>query len=246
MDKNSQLVSYAYYYQGNWSKIAHALAMQEEVPIIKPKESYVTIYDSFYPECFRELRFPPWVIFYEGNIEILQKECVAIVGSRNSTLYGEEATKWIVSNLKDRYGFVSGLAKGIDGIVHQSAIEQGAYTIGIIGSGLGTCYPSCNQWLYDIMREKHLILSEYPWYAPVRREHFPWRNRLIAALGKALFVSQAKLKSGTMLTVNEALALSKDIYCIPYEILDKEGEGCNYLIQQGASILYETNQFLLI
>ncbi|MBR2746028.1 MAG: DNA-processing protein DprA [Erysipelotrichaceae bacterium] len=91
--------------------------------------------------------------------------------------------------------------------------------------------------MYQHIREKGLLISEYPLGTSPRREHFPFRNRIMAALASKVIVCQASEKSGTMLTVNEALELGKDIYVVPYRITDSEGRGCNSLIQQGANII---------
>ena len=110
-------------------------------------------------------------------------------------------------------------------------------TIGVIGCGIERVYPKENQLLFEAMAENQLILSEYPKDTPPHASHFPWRNRIIAALAKRLVVVEAKEKSGTMLTVNEALKLDKDIYVFPYRYEDHFGRGCNLLIQQGANML---------
>lgn len=242
MDKRELLALFSVQFNGDWSLIAKAIQTNLQPLNCEIKDAYITIYDEAYPKEFHALRFPPWVIFYEGNLSLLEKRKVSIVGARDSIPYGEKWTKEIVRTLKDRYVFVSGLAKGIDACVHEEAILSNGNTIGIIGQGLGSVYPKSNQALYDVMRKDHLILTEYPHYVGVRKHHFPWRNRLIASLGEVLFVSQARQKSGTMLTVNEAIQLSKDIYCLAYPFEHPEGEGCHQLIEQGANILYSLKQ----
>lgn len=240
MGKREALISYACRHGGDWSSIASAMRTQEACTC-RADEPCITIYDSVYPDSLRKLRFPPWVLFYRGDLTLLSQPCMTIVGSRKMSEAGQHATLQIAEALRDRFVLVSGLAAGVDAAVHVSALIQGR-TIGVIGSGLNTHYPAQNALLYDEMEKKHLILSEYPRGVGIRKEHFPWRNRILAALGQAVIVTQARVRSGTMLTVNEAISLSKDIYCVPYPFNDESGQGCNLLISQGAMILYETEQ----
>ena len=241
MTIREKICDYAIYYQGNWSKIAQAISTDESVPHFKC-DHFITFYDVEYPEAFRNLRFPPWVIFYEGDLSLLKKECVSIVGSRNASEYGINCTKEIVRRLSDRYVIVSGLAKGIDAVAHKTALEINHDTIAVIGSGLKTHYPKCNEYLYQKITENGLIISEYPDLVGVKKEHFPWRNRLIAALGERVFVTEATCKSGTMLTVNEAITLGKDVYVVPYPLKTVNDSGCNLLLSQGAFLLYDWRQ----
>ncbi len=242
MEWKDKIVYYAYKYSGDWTQIAEAIKNNEEICDCVIEDKYITVFDEKYPECLKRLRFPPWILFYEGNLDLLNEECISIVGSREATKYGEGITRLIVRNNLDKV-IVSGLAKGIDAIAHDEAIKKGK-TIGIIGCGLKNEYPLSNKYLYDILKKEHLIISEYPYFVKAKKHHFPWRNRLIAALGKEIYVTQAKIKSGTMLTVNEAINLSKEIYVAPYPLFVKEGEGCNLLISQGANIILELNKDL--
>lgn len=243
MKLSYKIACYAYECNGDWSKIAQKIKDNEDVYSYTIEEKYVTIVDSNYPESFRQLRYPPWVIFYEGDITLATRSMVSVVGSRKSTMYGEEMTTLICKQLVKRNVLVSGLAKGIDALVHHVGISQGK-TIGVLGCGLGEFYPRCNIELFNEMRKHHLVLSEYPKLTKAQKHHFPWRNRLIAALGDILVVTQAQYKSGTMLTVNEAIELSKEVYCVPYPMNVDAGKGCNLLIQQGAQMITEIDSFL--
>lgn len=236
-----ELIRLAITLDGSWTAISAALRQGVQPPEV-PLQKALTLYDEAYPESLRALRYPPWVLFYEGNPELLQQPLLSIVGSRDMNAYGRQVTIRCAAALAQRYVLVSGLARGVDGQVHRTAIASGGHTIGIIGSGLGTCYPRQNADLYAWMRKQELILSEYPFHTGVAREHFPWRNRLLAALGEKLIVTQARIRSGTMRTVSEALNLSKEVWCIPWPYDDATGEGCNALIFQGAQILYSPEQ----
>lgn len=237
MEKREAAARFAVYYEGNWKQIRDALASEKRPPDVEPKDKWISFWDSEYPECLRQLQCPPWVLFYEGDLTLLQRRKAAIVGSRRMTYYGAELTGIAADILKEEFVIVSGLAKGVDAEAHRHALAGGK-TIAVIGSGLAWKYPTCNRELYQRIREDGLIISEFPHDTPVRRYHFPWRNRIIAGLCEVVVVTQAALKSGTMYTVSEALELGRDICCMPYPFEAPEGELCSLLVQEGASLLF--------
>lgn len=240
----NKILYYALKYQGEWHKITNAIANQESALEIDYSYPYVTILDSAYPKAFRNLRYAPWVIFYEGDLSLLDQKMISIVGARECNAYGKDMAIHVSKLLKQKAVLVSGLAKGIDAIVHQEALDH--HTIGVVGGGINVVYPKENASLYELMRKHHLIISEYPHNTKPLAYHFPWRNRLIAALGDALVVIQAKKRSGTLLTVNEALELGRTVYCIPHNFNDKYGLGSNLLLSQGANIIIDDQDILAI
>ena len=227
-----KLIRLAIRYRGDYTSVKRALRKKENPPDCELQKA-ITILDDEYPEELRQLKKPPFVLFYEGNKELLRGRKAAVVGSRLAKDYAIKATEDIVEKMNGQFVIVSGMAKGIDAVAHWKAERS----IGILGNGLNVVYPKENRDLYDHMRKNGLLLTEYPEDVEPRKEHFPFRNRIIAALAEAVIVTQASNKSGTMLTVNEALNLGKDIYTIPYRLTDKEGTGCNKLIQQGAFVI---------
>lgn len=237
MERN-EIAALAVQYEGDWTKIHDALERGEKPAETAVTEPCITILDEAYPDCLRQLEYPPYVLFCWGDLTLLKKPMVTVVGSRQITMEGAAATEKISTILSRKYVIVSGLAKGADGISHRTAIACRGRTIGVCGQGLDTIYPRENADLYKEMGRHHLLLSEYPRHTRIARSHFPWRNRILAALGKFTVVTEARVKSGTMHTVNEALKLGKDIYCVPYGFSSTYGEGCNQLIQEGASVLY--------
>ena len=148
MELRKYLANLSYKYLGQWSKIANALKNHESVTDYPIEENYLAICDENYPEEFLKLRYPPWVIFYKGNIELLKLRKVAIVGSRVINDYAYDMTIKLANKLACDHCLVSGLALGVDGLVHQCGIEKGK-TIGIIGSGLNYIYPKSNKVLYE-------------------------------------------------------------------------------------------------
>ncbi len=244
MENRELLALLSVRYEGNWHRIAAALKRKERPESKMIADRYVTVIDDEYPARLKDLRYPPWVLFYRGDLSLLQRRSVTIVGSRKMSAQGKRVTEEIARTLAPACVIVSGLAKGVDAAAHGAALEGGGRTIGVIGSGLRYTYPAVNAGLYRRMEKEDLILSEFPHDTGVRREHFPWRNRILAALSKQVIVTQASVSSGTMHTVNEALALDREIWCVPYPYGDPSGEGCDLLIQQGANILYEKKQLI--
>ena len=240
MNQRERLIAAAVFYEGNWNRIKEALIKKEEFTNTSA-QNCITIYDEEYPACLKELKYPPFVLFYKGDIGLLKKPMITIVGSRELSPYGKQVTEAASRILAKKYVIVSGLAKGADGSAHAMALRYGK-TVGVIGSGLGTRYPAVNIPLYKEMEQRGLIVSEYPYHTGVRREHFPWRNRILAALSARVIVTGARLRSGTMLTVNEALELGRDVYCFPYPFGEESGMGCDRLILEGAGILYTEDQ----
>lgn len=239
-----QLLYYVLKYQGEYYKIKHAIETNEAWSSVSCKEAYVTILDEAYPVRLRMLEQPPYVLFYRGNLDLFKQEGVGVIGSRMPTTYGVHVTNDVVSILKKKYVIISGLAKGIDGCAHQQAMN--AKTIGILGCGIDQYYPKENKQLQQAMEKTQLVISEYPNSAKPYAYHFPWRNRLIAALSKAIVVMEAGMKSGTMLTVNEALKYDIPIYCIPHSIYNQHGIGNNHLIGQGAQIVTDMRDIEMI
>jgi len=234
--KQIQLLYYALKYYGNYDRIMYAIYTNEYWEKVETNLLYITILDDEYPVSLRMLKKPPYVLFYKGDISLLKEKKCSIVGSRKPCAYAIEFTINATKMLSDKFVVVSGLAKGIDGIAHQSAIDRGK-TIAVLGSGINYCYPKENEELYETISLEHLVISEYPNALPPKKYYFPFRNRLIAALGDFLLVTQAGNRSGTMITVNDALDLGKEIYTIPYSIDNTCGDGCNILIEQGAQII---------
>lgn len=231
------LIRLAIKYSGDYFKIEKAIKNNEAISKNIPLQQAITVIDNDYPKSLLMLKKPPFVLFYKGNKDLLKNEMVAVIGSRKISEYGCKATIEVVNLLKDKYTIVSGLAKGVDSIASMYAKSS----IAVIGNGINVSYPASNANLYQYMMDKQLIISEYPKDVLPQKKHFPFRNRIIAALSKSVVVTQAAIRSGTMITVNEALALNKDIYCIPYPYDDISGQGCNLLIQQGSNIFLLNN-----
>lgn len=230
------------HFQGDWDSIFNAVQNKvyfDQELIAKTIDGfeghYVTIIDDEYPLKLKNVYKPPFVLFYEGNFSLLDKPSLSVVGTRLCSDYSVQAIEKIIKELKGQFVIISGLAKGIDTVAHRTIIEESGSTIAILGAGIDICYPKSNYDLYTEIKEKHLLLSEYPPHTPIKKSSFPFRNRLISALGDALLVGEMSFQSGTYHTVRFSLELGKDIFCIPHDIFDNDQS--NELIKDGAVVV---------
>ena len=183
------------------------------------------------------------MLFYYGDLNLVNTKCIGVIGMRQPSDYGIEVTKTIVSKLVlENYTIVSGMALGIDAMAHQSAMNVLGKTIAVLGSGIDNCYPLKNKTIYEIMKVNQLVISEYPGNLVPKKINFPRRNRIISGLSESILVTEANERSGTMITVGHALEQGKDIYCIPSRINDSSG--CNRLIQQGAKLVMDISDIV--
>ena len=201
------------------------------------KSNVITIMDSdLYPKEFNQILHPPFVLFYYGNISLLKnKNKLAVIGSRQNTSYGKKVTEDILNDLHEKIDsltIISGMAKGIDGIAMRTAIKNNDNVIAILGSGIEYCKTS----------NKGLILSEYPLDTKPLKENFPIRNRLIAGLCDCVFVPEAKIKSGTSITIKYALDNGKEIFVAPNQLFSNSLN--NLLLRDGANICISADDLL--
>lgn len=197
----------------------------------------ITYRDKQYPKLLRNIYHFPIVLYVKGNKEILNQDFIAIVGCRNCTNYGEQIAKKFSYDLAKRnISVISGMARGIDTFAHMGCIQaNGAKTVAVLGSGLDNIYPPENKILYEnIIRFGGAIISEYVVGTKPIGSNFPKRNRIISGMAKSLIVIEAKIKSGTFITVDFALEQGKDIYVVPGNINSLCSEGTNELLKQGA------------
>ena len=196
-----------------------------------------SILDDCYPWDLSEIYNPPALLFYQGNIDLLELPKVAVVGSRDSSKLGNQSVQKIIKELNNELIIVSGLARGIDTAAHMAALQNGGRTIAVIGTGLDVFYPKANKKLQAYIGKNHLVLSEYgPGEQPLKF-HFPERNRIIAGLCRGVIVAEAKMRSGSLITCERAMEEGRDVFAIPGSILDGKSDGCHHLIQEGAKCI---------
>lgn len=201
------------------------------------KIKYITPFDEEYPDKLRNIDNSPEGIYIKGSLPNKDAPCVAIVGSRVCSEYGKAMAKEFAKELaKNNVSIISGMARGIDGIAQEAAINAGGKSYGILGCGIDVVYPISNKRLYERVVEKGGLITEYPPGREPLPHQFPQRNRIISALSDIVLVIEAKKRSGTSITVSRALEQGKDIFAVPGRLYDACSEGCNELISQGAGI----------
>ncbi|MBR1581783.1 MAG: DNA-protecting protein DprA [Bacilli bacterium] len=251
MEGREILVYLSIKYDGDWNKIITAIKEKESVDlkvakeeVSKIKDKYITCLDDDYPRIFKEgmMSCLPLVLFYRGDLSLIttDRKRLTVIGSRKYSRYGEKATRDLVSALSDDIVIVSGLATGIDAISMETALNSNKKVIGIIGGGFNKFYPPENKDLFErIIKEGGLVLSEYPPDSPPTENYFRLRNRLLAAASQATLVTEAKIISGTKITVGFALQYGRNVGCVPYPYYTDSL--CNVLIQQGANVILNKN-----
>lgn len=198
----------------------------------------VTIDEAEYPSLLIEINHAPRILFYKGKLPAEDDICVAIVGSRKCSTYGQIMAKEIAHDLSSKnIAIVSGLALGIDAIAHEGALENSGYTVAVMGCGIDIVYPLRNRKLYDRIVETGCVISEYPPGTPPLPPLFPFRNRIISGLSKATIIIEAKEKSGTQITADFALSQGRDVGAVPGNVKSVYSKGCHQLIKNGAFLV---------
>lgn len=246
------LIYFSIIYDGDFDLIYQAIKNKEQVDERtcektnkELKYKTITIIDNDYPIYFKVLSKPPFVIYYQGDKNLLYKnKRLSVVGSRKASTYGEKITKSLLKDVLEIEDvvIVSGLALGIDSFAHEIALKMNRGTIAVLANGIDSYYLKDNYALYNSIKENGLIISEYPPKVKITKEKFLLRNRLIAALSPTLFIPEAKNKSGSSITANYALELGKNIICVPKNI--EIDSLCNTYIQQGAKLIMTADDIL--
>jgi DNA processing protein len=203
-----------------------------------------SIHDEPYPEYLREIYNPPVLLFYQGDLSLLTQPKLGFVGSRDCSQQGIASVQKIIRELQNRFVVVSGLARGIDTACHLAALKNGGKTIAVIGTGLDVTYPRENDQLQAYLANHQLLLTEYGPSEKALKYHFPERNRIIAGLSRGVVVSEAKLRSGSLITCERAMEEGRDVFAIPGNIVDGLSDGCHHLIQEGAKLVFQGNDIL--
>lgn len=204
-----------------------------------------TIEDPDYPTRLREVDNHPPVIYTRGTILADDSWSVAIVGTRRMTSYGKQVASEIASALTmNGITVVSGLARGIDGIAHKSALEAGGRTIAVLGSGVDQIYPPEHRKLANAIIQNGAILSDYAPGTPPDGINFPPRNRIISGLSLAVVIVEASKQSGALITAAFAAEQGREVFAVPGNIYAPQSKGSNILLQQGARVLLNVQDIL--
>jgi len=207
----------------------------------------VTVFDQTYPKLLKEIYNPPALLYLKGEFTSQDESGLAIVGTRKSSLYGRQITPLLAADLTQAgLTIISGLAKGIDTLAHQSALAVNGRTIAVLGSGLDrrSIYPFVNRRLAEEISQQGAVISEFPLGAKPLAQHFPQRNRIIAGLSLGVLVIEAPQKSGALITARDALEQNREVFAIPGPISAENSSGPNNLIKMGAKLVSQANDVL--
>ncbi|MHA6251308.1 DNA-processing protein DprA [Oceanobacillus sp. CAU 1775] len=203
----------------------------------------ITLFDEIYPNSLRTINDAPLVIYTLGDTTLLNKKpSLSVIGTRNPSNEAKSKMEFIINPLiHENWVIISGMAKGIDGFAHEITLNQGGKTIAVLGGGFEYIYPKENTSIFNRIARQGLILSEYPPDLRPAKYHFPERNRIISGLSFGTLVIEAMERSGTMITVEQALDQGRDVFAVPGSPLIPQTKGCNLLIQDGAKLTKSAN-----
>jgi DNA processing protein len=198
--------------------------------------------DGVYPALLREIFDPPITLYLRGAWdECFAGPCVAIVGSRRCSTYGQNAATMLARDLAKRgVTIISGLARGIDAAAHRGALEAGGRTVAVIGTGLDQVYPRDHRKLADeILAAGGALVSEFPLETPPAPQNFPYRNRVISGLSLGVLVVEAAENSGSLITARMAIEQNREVWAVPGNITSRNSFGTNYLIKGAGAKLVQ-------
>lgn len=216
----------------------HDLSLLNQIKKDLSRFQAITIIDKNYPSMLKPIIDPPIVLYATGNTALLQDSpALSVIGTRRPSALAMDKIKYVVGPLVNRqWVIVSGMAKGVDSLAHWMALTKGK-TIAVLGGGFYHIYPKQNISLFNELKNKGLILSEYPPNVSPKPYHFPERNRIISGLSFGTLVIEATEKSGTLITVDQALDQGREVYAIPDSPFTPQAKGCHKMIQDGAKLV---------
>ena len=203
--------------------------------------------DTDYPRALRHLSDPPPYLFVQGDLALVDRPCVAIVGTRRATPYGERVTASLVNGLVDAgVCIVSGMARGIDSAAHRSTLARRGATIAVLGTGVDIAYPTGNRTLHRTIAQRGLLVSEFPCGTRATPGSFPRRNRVIAALAQLTIVVEAGVKSGAGITSDHANDLGREVGAVPGPVDSPQSAYTNEMIRTGAHPILRADDALAL
>lgn len=221
-------------------KHLHAERIKERRAYLDELGIHVVMWrDEQYPYALAEIVQPPFILYGVGNIHLLSEtDCIGVVGTRVPSSYGKMVAHRLSADLASSgWTVVSGMAAGIDADAHRGALSVHGKTIAVLGCGLNVIFPKENTRLYYEIREKGLILSEYPPEMAPNKGLFPQRNRIISGLSRGIVVVESHNRSGSLITATWALEQGREVFAVPGSILSAKSAGPNQLIKEGAKLI---------
>jgi DNA processing protein len=188
----------------------------------------------------REIVDPPLVLHVRGDVSLLQRPSLAIVGSRRASPYAINAAQHLARAVAPSgIAIVSGLARGVDAAAHHAALDASAATIAVLGTGIDVVYPLSNKGLFRRIEKEGLIVTEFPPGSPPKPEHFPIRNRVISGLSHGTVIVEATRRSGSLITARMAAEQGREVFAVPGSIFSAGSEGTHRLVQYGAKLVHD-------
>ncbi len=220
---------------------------QKAAAWVEQEDNYLlALIQPEYPALLRLLDDPPPLLFLRGQVDLLYRPQLAIVGSRNPSAQGVETARQFARALGEGgFTVTSGLAAGIDGAAHQGAVGTLGSTVAVMGSGIDVVYPARHRTLAEQLCQSGLLVSELWPNTPPMAQHFPRRNRIISGLSLGTIVVEASMRSGSLITARTALEQHREVFAIPGSIHNPQARGCHHLIKQGAKLVESTDDILV-
>lgn len=197
--------------------------------------------DKDYPQRLLNCYDHPLMLYYNGTADLNNQRVVAFVGTRRATDYGRSVCRELIEGLSEKdVLLVSGLAYGIDGCAHRHALEMDIPTVGVLGHGLDTLYPSMHKKLANAMLENGGLLTDFMSGTKPDRENFPKRNRIVAGMSDAVIVIESDIKGGALITAELANSYNRDVFAVPGKLGETFSRGCNFLIKTNKAALVQS------
>ena len=214
-------------------------AEKELAEVKKAGIRLITWAEAEYPKLLTQIYDPPPLLYVRGNVELLSRHAISIVGTRRPTPYGNQMTERLARDLAERgLVIVSGLARGIDSSAHRGACAAArGGTIGVLGSGIDVIYPKENRKLFEEVEKRGAIVTEFPLGTYPAPENFPMRNRIVAGMALGVIVAQGALYSGSLITSRLAMEFGREVYGVPGNVTEPMSFAPNQLIKQGAKLV---------
>jgi DNA processing protein len=225
---------------------ADSKTVSEKIRYIEKNQiKVITCWDDNFPPRLANIYDPPVILFYKGDLSVLDSPTIGVVGMRNPSSYGFMVTEKLCRDLLSyNFTIISGLARGVDTIVHQTVLKNDGKTAAIMGSGIDNIYPPENKKLASEIAERGLLISEYMIGAIPDPGNFPRRNRIISGLSLGILVTEAGIKSGALITAYQALDQNREVFAVPGPINSRKSMGTNQIIRQGATLVQESSHIL--
>src|SRR5690554_232523 len=226
-----------------WNEVDNILNKTE-----KAGAKIITICDPEYPELLKQIYSPPVLFWMKGNPEALNMPSVAVIGTRNPSLYGKKQAAKLSGELAtEGLCIVSGLAYGIDGIAHQATLDAGGTTVAVLGSGIDNIYPHKHVPIVkEIIKSGGAVISEFPLGAKPDAGNFPVRNRIVSGMSLGVLVIESGMQGGSMITAELGLDQNREVFAIPHNLDNLSGSGGNYLIKRGTAKLVQVVDDILV